>query len=488
MVEDTDNPARVRVERQADDRTPLSAARYSRLVGWSAAVVLALAIALVAFVQAAHWLAQRDIGSARGPLLHAAAVIAQDQPLAVGAGLFAAGALLAVAQDSIMSRRMLKLTRLAVAEESSRGDQEAGDQAVGKADAPEPAADADAGTRTHSPQHGLAAPRAGPKRPRLVPGRRRRAANGQDPGLVLSQMVRQHRSSAERDTKILYAITIEKLGSDILNVRIGAIYALERLARDPATDHPAVTEVLTAFIREHSREQSALRESGDLEQEQRVRPDVQAALSVIGRRTQERDITPDLVGASLTFAFLSRAFLRGAFLSGADLTGADLTCADLSGAHLVRAKLHGAHLTSADLTVANLVHANLHGANLTSANPIGADLSGANLVSANLHCADLTWANLIGGDLTGADLTRADLTGADLTGADLTGADLTGANLSGADLTRSSPRTSPVRTSPVRTSPVRTSAARTSPGRSSPARTSPMRGGRSRPQSRWAGK
>ncbi len=434
MVEDTDNPARVRVERQADDRAPLSAARYGRLVGWSAAVVLALAIALVAFVQAAHWLAQRDIGSARGPLLHAAAVIAQDQPLAVGAGVFAAGALLAVAQDSIMSRRTLKLTRLAVAEESSRGDQEPGDQAAGKADVPEPAADADAGTRTHSPQHGLAAPRAGPKRPRLVPGRRRRPANGQDPGLVLSQMVRQHRSSAG-DTKVLYAITIQKLGSDILNVRIGAIYALERLARDPATDHPALTEVLAAFIREHSREQSALRESGDLEQEQRVRPDVQAALSVIGRRTQERDITPDLVGASLTFAFLSRAFLRGAFLSGADLTGADLTSADLSGAHLVRAKLHGAHLTSADLTVANLVHANLHGANLTSANPIGADLSGANLVSANLHCADLTWANLIGGDLTGADLTRADLTGADLTGADLTGADLTGANLSGADLT-----------------------------------------------------
>ncbi len=429
MVEDTDNPARVRVERQADDRAPLSAARYSRLVGWSAAVVLALAIALVAFVQAAHWLAQRDIGSARGPLLHAAAVIAQDQSLAVGASLFAAGALLAVAQDSIMSRRMLKLTRLAVAEESSRVDQEPGDQSAGKADVPEPAADADAGTRTHSPspQQGLAATRAGPKRPRLVPGRRRRPANGQDPGLVLSQMVRQHGSSA--------AITIEKLGSDILNVRIGAIYALERLARDPATDHPAVTEVLTAFIREHSREQSALRESGDLEQEQRVRPDVQAALSVIGRRTQERDITPDLVGASLTFAFLSRAFLRGAFLSGADLTGADLTGADLSGAHLVGAKLHGAYLTSADLTVANLVHANLHGANLTSANPIGADLSGANLVSANLHCADFTLANLTGADLTCADLTRTDLTGADLTGADLTGADLTGANLSGADLT-----------------------------------------------------
>ena len=36
---------------------------------------------------------------------------------------------------------------------------------------------------------------------------------------------------------------------------IGGIYALERIARDSAKDHPTVMEVLTAFIREHSREQ-----------------------------------------------------------------------------------------------------------------------------------------------------------------------------------------------------------------------------------------
>ena len=47
---------------------------------------------------------------------------------------------------------------------------------------------------------------------------------------------------------------IEQLGSDKLDVRIGGIYALERIARDSAKDHPTVMEVLTAFIREHSRE------------------------------------------------------------------------------------------------------------------------------------------------------------------------------------------------------------------------------------------
>ncbi len=49
-----------------------------------------------------------------------------------------------------------------------------------------------------------------------------------------------------------YTKAIERLGSDKLDVRIGGIYALERVARDSARDHPTVIEVLAAFIREHS--------------------------------------------------------------------------------------------------------------------------------------------------------------------------------------------------------------------------------------------
>src|SRR5580700_11327725 len=51
-----------------------------------------------------------------------------------------------------------------------------------------------------------------------------------------------------------YTRAIEQLGSDKLDVRIGGIYALERVARDSAKDHQTVMEVLSAFIREHSRE------------------------------------------------------------------------------------------------------------------------------------------------------------------------------------------------------------------------------------------
>ncbi len=46
-----------------------------------------------------------------------------------------------------------------------------------------------------------------------------------------------------------YIKAIEQLGSDKLDVRIGGIYALERVARDSARDHPTVME---SFGRIHS--------------------------------------------------------------------------------------------------------------------------------------------------------------------------------------------------------------------------------------------
>src|SRR5215471_21690303 len=52
-----------------------------------------------------------------------------------------------------------------------------------------------------------------------------------------------------------YSKAIEQLGSEKLDVRIGGIYALERIARDSVRDHPTVMEVLAAFIRDHSHEQ-----------------------------------------------------------------------------------------------------------------------------------------------------------------------------------------------------------------------------------------
>ena len=222
---------------------------------------------------------------------------------------------------------------------------------------------------------------------------------------------------------------VEQLGHEKLDVRIGGIYALERVARDSAKDQPTVMEVLTAFIREHSREQWPPSDAGQPVQDRSTRPDVQAAVTVIGRRDRRRDLLHiDLAAADLTRARLTGARLTDAVLTDAVLSRANLSTANLTGANLIHARLTDAVLTYAVLSRADLRGADLTGANLTSANLTSANLRGADLTGAELTGVNLTWANLTYVNLTGADLTGAELTGAGLTGADLTGADLTGAD------------------------------------------------------------
>jgi hypothetical protein len=50
-----------------------------------------------------------------------------------------------------------------------------------------------------------------------------------------------------------YSRALEQIGSDNIDVRIGGIHALESTAITSPRHHPTVMEVLTAFVREHSR-------------------------------------------------------------------------------------------------------------------------------------------------------------------------------------------------------------------------------------------
>ncbi len=145
----------------------------------------------------------------------------------------------------------------------------------------------------------------------------------------------------------LYSRAIDQLGSEKLHVRIGGIYALERVAHDSKSYHSIVMDVLTAFIREYSRERWPPPERRD--EGRWTRPDIQAAVTVIGRRNVTRDTSAiDLYGATLINATLSRANLRSAKLRRADLTGAYLYDTILVDADLREATLDGARLDRDD--------------------------------------------------------------------------------------------------------------------------------------------
>ena len=113
-------------------------------------------------------------------------------------------------------------------------------------------------------------------------------------------------------------------------MRIGGIYALERVARDSPKDHPTVMEVLAAFIRRHSREPWPPPAEPGAGPSTRpdiyappTRPDVYAAVTVIGRRTVRNDSQPiNLFGAKIHGADLTSARLYGADLTDAILTNA----------------------------------------------------------------------------------------------------------------------------------------------------------------------
>jgi hypothetical protein len=223
-----------------------------------------------------------------------------------------------------------------------------------------------------------------------------------------------------------YTKAIGQLGDDELDVRIGGIYALERIARDSRRDHPTIMEVLAAFVRDHSGEQWPPAEPSAEPPERTTRPDVQAAATVIGRRTAGYDSRPISVdGAHLTKADLAGADFTRVTLKGTDLTGADLKEAILNGANLTGADLRGANLGLAHLTKANFEKAILADANLDF----------AHLAGATFHGADLTRATFVDADLTGAFLDEANLTSAYLGLANLTRADLTDANLTDANFT-----------------------------------------------------
>lgn len=294
---------------------------------------------------------------------------------------------------------------------------------------------------------------------------------------------RQLKTADDAQITERFSRAIEHLGSPEPQIKIGGIYALERIAKDYKEDyHQTVMEVLTSFIRGFERPiptQSA-DPGGSVQQEEKDREwldeaakvprDLQAAVTVVCRRDivwekQElQGFRLDLCGADLHHLRMYKANLTRASLHSANLTGADLTEANLSKANLNSANLSGtymyksnlsgslmakANLTDAELSNTNLSNAHLYEAtmfrtllveaDLTRANMFGANLTRSNLtraclVEANLSLTNLTYAGLFNTSLRQARLTKANLQNARLKEADLDGADLTGADLTGADL------------------------------------------------------
>ena len=202
-----------------------------------------------------------------------------------------------------------------------------------------------------------------------------------------------------------------QLGSEQVAVRIAAVHTLEQIAREHPGQHGPIMQTLGAFVREQAPAPTG-RYSGDRYDPPQPgdvfvppRTDVQAALTVLGRRQRDHDRPID------------RPMLTGVNLSGYDLSSGDFTSANFRGSYLC-----GATFTGARLAAANFDYANLERADLFGTDCMGASFMGVAAMGARFAHARLDGASLVEADLRGADFTRARLEGADLANANYDGA------------------------------------------------------------------
>jgi hypothetical protein len=113
-----------------------------------------------------------------------------------------------------------------------------------------------------------------------------------------------------------YTKAVGQLGDDSSPVRVGGVYALERIGNDSAKDRTTILYVLGAFIRERSK---VMRERQDDPPE-----DVMASLRVAGRLLPMSDARLNLRGADLRNTELSDLPKGRVMLEGANLEGAKL--------------------------------------------------------------------------------------------------------------------------------------------------------------------
>ncbi|MBE8477484.1 pentapeptide repeat-containing protein [Streptomyces justiciae] len=249
-----------------------------------------------------------------------------------------------------------------------------------------------------------------------------------------------------------YTAAVEQLGNSSLDVRLGGIYALERIMRDSPRDQPTITSVLSSYMHTHCVRSKQLEETTTPE-------DLKAAASVIANRkkgvgdeSQVNWSRCSIVDASMKNAFLAEADLSRSHLSAVTLSG------DMRGINLEGASLHDVNMEHVNFQNAWMVDVHLSGdCYISNWDLTGAQLDGFKVdrvangtvfQSMNFSNTSLKNASLVNLSLPFVSFRNADLEAANLSGlsvsasslalrgkpADFRGASLAGARLDGADL------------------------------------------------------
>lgn len=140
----------------------------------------------------------------------------------------------------------------------------------------------------------------------------------------------------------------EMLGSEMLQVRLGGIYALARLAREyPQEYHTQIMQLFCAFVRIPPERAERSASADGEKQATPLGEDAQAVMMAIGKRRSIQIFMERQDQYELDLAYVH---LPGAILSGINLCDAILTGSNLTGSNLRDTILTETTLTDADLS------------------------------------------------------------------------------------------------------------------------------------------
>jgi len=233
--------------------------------------------------------------------------------------------------------------------------------------------------------------------------RRARAADG-------TLKIAQEGHVTDRLTKAIEQLSCSQEGQPVVEVRVGAIYALERLSIDSPRDYWSVVDILAAYLCQHAKlknlQATELQTYIDTDS---IRADLRAALIVLGRR---RDPAPRFgLRLQLTNCFLPSTSITGDYertqMINCDFSRCGVMIADFSGSSLTRVDFRGSELSKVKFDRSHLSFLSYQGARIRESSFSGAtlghvDFRGAVCDSVDFRGATFKLVNICGADLTGA--------------------------------------------------------------------------------------
>lgn len=195
--------------------------------------------------------------------------------------------------------------------------------------------------------------------------------------------------------------SVDEKGNKNIEIRVGGIYALERISKNSEKDFWPIMEILTSYLREVSLKDKEFIEAKVKDEtlglyEKVLSAEIQAAITVIGRRDityeKKNKIGIHLAGSYLPYSIIYQPNFQDAIMSHVNFSKSLIYNANFEETLLNRSNFKGAYAFDANFKNASLTAANFEDTTISGSSFRGADLKSVKWIMADLKEADLTEA------------------------------------------------------------------------------------------------